>query len=209
VRFHAVYWLALLLSAGQPLPTAIFVHEYLTVDGAKISKSAGPAVDPYDVVERYGVDALRWWLLSDVAGLGDSDFTEQRLRTRYHQDLANGLGNLVSRTLSLVRKYGHGDAPASGLGRELSSTIDRALEVFDFRAATDAIGAVVGEANRLIEAERPWESAKPQRDAVLAALEGACRSLAHELTPFVPDGAARISAQLDGGIRQPVFPRLE
>ncbi|WP_433376981.1 methionine--tRNA ligase [Actinoplanes sp. CA-142083] len=226
VRFHAVYWLALLLSTGQPLPTAIFVHEYLTVDGAKISKSAGNAVNPYDLVERYGADALRWWLLRDVAGLGDTDFTEQRLLARYHQDLANGLGNLVHRTVSLVHRYRHGAVPeqtrTSGIGRELPPTIDRALQVFDFRAATDAISRVVATANRLVEAERPWELAKREQagddaagerlDAVLATLVEACHCLARELTPFVPAGAARIAAQLGGRSAiagpQPVFPRL-
>ncbi|BCY10874.1 methionine--tRNA ligase [Actinoplanes sp. L3-i22] len=225
VRFHAVYWLALLLSAGRPLPTAILVHEYLTVDGVKLSKSAGTAVDPYALAGRYGEDALRWWLLSDVASLGDTDFTERRLLTRYHQDLANGLGNLVNRTLSLVHRYRDGVVPArpatTDIGHELTNgcaglpaTIDRALAAFDFRAATDAIGAVVAAANRLIEAERPWEPAGRERlDAVLAVLVAACRCLARELTPFVPAGAARLAAQLGDGrvvaAPRPVFPRRE
>ena len=85
IRFHAVYWLALLLSTGRPLPTAIFVHEYLTVDGAKLSKSAGNAISPDDVAGRYGTDALRWWLLRDVALLGDTDFTSHRLVTRHNR----------------------------------------------------------------------------------------------------------------------------
>ncbi|MGX6603509.1 methionine--tRNA ligase [Micromonosporaceae bacterium Da 78-11] len=229
-RFHAVYWLALLLSAGQPLPTAVFVHDYLTVNGAKLAKSAGNAVDPYDLVDRYGVDALRWWLLHDVASLGDTDFTEQRLLTRYHQDLANGLGNLVHRTLSLVHRYRRGVVPEPtrtvDAGRELADTcagvaagIDRALAVFDFRAATDAILAVVAVANRLVEAERPWELAKREQagddaagerlDAVLATLVRACRELARELTPFLPPGAARLCAQIGVGAPQPVLPRLE
>ena len=219
LRFHAVYWLALLLSAGQPLPTAVFVHEYLTVDGAKLSKTAGNAVSPYDLVERYGSDALRWWLLRDVAGLGDTDFTERRLLTRYHQDLANGLGNLVNRTVSLVHKYRHGTVPVgrglTDLCAGLPADIDRALTVFDFRAATDAIWSIVAAANRLVEAERPWELAKrdgERLDAVLTTLVEACRRVALELSPFLPDGAARISAQLGAGIRvarpEPVFPRL-
>ncbi|MFI5491377.1 methionine--tRNA ligase [Actinoplanes sp. NPDC051859] len=252
VRFHAVYWLALLLSTGQPLPSAIFVHDYLTVAGTKLAKSAGNTIDPYDLVDRYGVDALRWWLLREVARVGDTDFTEQRLLTRYHQDLANGLGNLVNRTLSLVHKYRCGTAPepawtASGpagsqpAGKDpepawavaaaveltdtcgaLETTVDGALAVFDFRAATDAIWTVVAAANRLVETERPWELAARERagddaagarlDTVLAVLVQACRSLAHQLSPFVPDGAARLSAQLGAepqvGSPQPAFPRL-
>ena len=230
VRFHAVYWLALLLSAGQPLPDAVLVHEYLTVDGAKLSKSLGNAVDPYDLVERYGADALRWWLLRDVATLGDTDFTEQRLLTRYHQDLANGLGNLVNRTVSLVHRYRGGAVPpGAGVDSELvrlcaglPSAVDRSLAMFDIRSATEAIGAVVAAANRLVEAERPWQlarrelsgdvSAGERLDAVLTTLVQACRSLAHELTPFLPAGAARLSAQLGTAAQvataEPVFPRL-
>ncbi|MFF5227277.1 methionine--tRNA ligase [Dactylosporangium sp. NPDC000521] len=127
VRFHAVYWIALLLSAGLPLPTTIFVHEYLTVGGAKLSKSAGNAVDPGDLAGRFGGDALRWWLLREVAPLGDTDFTEERLRQRYHQDLANGVGNLVNRTVSLVRRYRSGVVPGSAPDGGLSSAVDRAL----------------------------------------------------------------------------------
>jgi methionyl-tRNA synthetase len=234
VRFHAVYWLALLLSTGQPLPDAIFVHEYLTVDRAKLSKTSGNAVDPVDLVERYGNDALRWWLLREVASLGDTDFTEDRLLTRYHQDLANDLGNLVNRTVSLVHRYRDGAisdrAPTVNIGGDLihlcaglPTNIDRALAVFDFRAATDAIWVVAAAANRLVEAERPWDLARREQagddvagerlDAVLTTLITSCRRLTHELTPFLPTGSARLAAQLGKGplvaTPQPVFPRLE
>jgi methionyl-tRNA synthetase len=104
LRFHAVYWPAILLSAGEPLPTEIFVHDYLTVDGAKISKSAGTAAssDPVQLTGTYGVDAVRWWLLRDVPRAGDVDFTTDRLVGRANEDLANGLGNLINRVLTLV-----------------------------------------------------------------------------------------------------------
>jgi methionyl-tRNA synthetase len=171
---------------------------------------------------------VRWWLLRDVAGLGDTDFTERRLLTRYHQDLANGLGNLVNRTLSLVHRYRSGVVPDRApsvveLCAGLPSTVDRTLSVFDLRGATDAIWTVVAAADRYVEAQRPWELARRERageavtgqrlDAVLSTLVEACRGIAHELTPFLPAGAARLSHQLGAGSSvgapRPVFPRWE
>jgi methionyl-tRNA synthetase len=109
LRFHAVYWPAILLSAGEPLPTDIFVHDYLTVDGRKISKSAvGSASggnDPVALAGTYGADALRWWLLREVPRVGDTDFTVGKLVARANEDLANGLGNLVNRVVTLVHSY--------------------------------------------------------------------------------------------------------
>ncbi len=112
LRFHAVYWPAILLSAGAPLPTEIVVHDYLTIGGSKISKSAAGAQqdtsDPVALVAAYGVDALRWWLLRDVPRAGDTDFTAGKLIGRANQDLANGLGNLVSRVSTLAHTYRNG-----------------------------------------------------------------------------------------------------
>ncbi len=117
LRFHAVYWPAILLSAGQPLPTEIFVHDYLTVDGRKISKSAAgtgldstalASTDPVALTATYGTDALRWWLLRDVPRVGDADFTVDKLIGRANTDLANGLGNLISRVVSLAHSYRNG-----------------------------------------------------------------------------------------------------
>jgi methionyl-tRNA synthetase len=234
-RFHAVYWLALLLSAGQPLPSAIWVHEYLSAGGAKLSKSAGNAVSPYDVVGRFGTDAVRWWLLRDVARHGDTDFTAGRLVRRANSDLANGVGNLQQRTLTLVHRYRQGQlaGPASAVlpGTELGGAyqglpqlIDEALARFDFRAATGAICSAVQAGNRLIEAQRPWELARREEqgdraaatrlDGLLGVLAEACRVLATELQPFIPAGASALSSQFRthrGRIAPPapVFARLK
>jgi methionyl-tRNA synthetase len=129
LRFHAVYWPAILLSAGEPLPTDILVHDYLTIGGSKISKSgvvaaagvaaagvaaAGDSGDPLVLVDRYGTDAVRWWLLREVPRVGDADFTEARLVARANADLANDLGNLVSRVVTLVHRYRQGKVPQAG-----------------------------------------------------------------------------------------------
>jgi methionyl-tRNA synthetase len=209
LRFHAVYWPAILLSAGRPLPTTIFVHDYLTVGGRKLSKSLGAAFDPVSVVERYGADALRWWFVRDVPRNGDADFREELVAARANE-LAGGLGNLVNRTIALVGRHGangSGAEPvripeAASLGAlvtELSAAIDTALRDFDLRAAAGALWAVVSEANRFVSATRPWELARAgdaRLSAVLAAQLEACSVVACELRPFLPVAAERIRAAL-------------
>jgi methionyl-tRNA synthetase len=115
LRFHAVYWPAMLLSAGLPLPTDIVVHDYLTVDGQKISKSAGAVVDPVALARTYGVDAVRWWLLREVPRVGDVDFTAERLVARADADLAGGVGNLVNRVVTMAHRYRDGRLAGSPL----------------------------------------------------------------------------------------------
>ena len=234
IRFHAVYWPAMLLSAGQPLPTTIFVHDYLTVEGRKLGKSLGNAIDPVAIVNDYGADALRWWLVRDVPRIGDADYTTDRLIGRYHEDLANGLGNLVNRTVSMIHKYRGGTippmpapAPDIALTRVIEKTpaaIDVAMERFDFRQATAALWKIVEEANRYVVEVEPWNLAKAEKtgdaDAgrrlgdALALLIHASRTVARELTPFLPDAAQRVAKQLGSGgdqldKPQPLFPRIE
>jgi methionyl-tRNA synthetase len=210
VRFHAIYWPAILLSAGQPLPTTIFVHDYLTVDAQKLSKSRGTAIDPLRIVERYGPDALRWWFLRDGPRNGDADFREELAAVRANE-LADGLGNLINRTIALVsRNRPDGVRPTSDDPAEaaslralcdgLPSAIDEALAVFDLRTATAAFWDVVAEANRFVSLTQPWELAKTARserlDAVLAVLLRACRVITEELRPFLPLAAERIETAL-------------
>ena len=202
VRFHAVYWPAMLLSAGLPLPTDIFVHDYLTAGGRKISKSDGPPVPgPAELAETYGADALRWWLLREVPRTGDADFTVARMVARADDELANGIGNLVNRVVAMIRRY-RGGVPPSGelLPAALAAPaeVDAALADFDFRSASAAVWRIAHEANRYVNRERPWElhDAATPLDEVLGSLYVSCRALAAELVPFLPDAAARITAQL-------------
>ena len=201
-RFHAVYWPGILLSAGQPLPTAIFVHDYLTVDGRKLSKSLGTAIDPLAVIDRHGVDALRWWFLRDVPRAGDADFRADLIAARANE-LADGLGNLVNRTIALVRRHTPvragdvaGAAPLVAACAALPSVIDEALARFDLRGAANALWDVVSHANRFVSTTRPWELANDDRDAVLGVQLEACACVAHELRPFLPVASERIEAAL-------------
>jgi methionyl-tRNA synthetase len=231
IRFHAIYWPAILLSAQQPLPTTIFVHDYLTVEGQKLSKSLGTAIDPLRVVDRYGTDALRWWFLRDVPRNGDADFREALVAARANE-LADGLGNLINRTIALVSRnrpagvrqssdWPAEAAPLYAQCRELPLAIDKSLAAFDLRAATTSLWEVVGEANRFASATKPWDIAKAARagdpqaserlDAVLAALLRACHVITRELQPFLPLGAARITTaltELDAKLGRSLFPKL-
>lgn len=221
LRFHAVIWPALLLSAGLPLPTGLHVHPYVGVEGTKISKSTGTAVDPLALVLRFGVDALRWWIVREVGLDADTDFTPARLVDRADRELAGGLGNLVNRTVSLVHRFRDGavpdvripDSALTAAVEALPARIDVELQRFDLRRATGAIRDVVDAANRHIEQERPWEPARAdRRDTVLATLVGAARTIATECGPFIPDGAARLHAALGAGAvvgpAVPAFRRL-
>ena len=223
LRFHAVYWPAMLLSAGEPPPTSILVHEYLTANGRRLSKSLGNTVDPAATAERFGPDAVRWWLLREVQPAADTDFRSERLVACADADLAHALGNLVNRTVTMVHGYRTGRVPAGGAGPladllgRLPAEVDAALESFDFRTAVGVVMDAVDAANRLVNRTRPWELARAGRsaelDSVLAALVDACRTVARELSPFVPGLAHRIAHQLgDGGVElrqaEPVFPRL-
>jgi methionyl-tRNA synthetase len=234
LRFHAVYWPAMLLSSGQPLPTDIFVHDYLTAGGRKISKSSGSAADPAALAAEYGTDAVRWWLLREVPRVGDADFTVERMIARADDELAHGLGNLVNRVIAMIGRYRDGrvpgPAPVPAGGEDLDAAcrqagglIAGALEEFDFREATAAVWAIADEANRLINRVRPWELARAERDGdtsagrrldgVLSALFGACVALGTEVEPFLPDAAARLARQCtprEGRLPDavPVFRRL-
>jgi methionyl-tRNA synthetase len=232
LRFHAVYWPAILLSAGVPLPTTILVHDYVTADGEKLSKSLANSPAPAAVVDRLGGDAFRWWLVRGVPRVGDVDFREELVVARADGELANGLGNLVKRTLALVARHRAGGvsarrtepAGARPLLRALDSLpgrIDAALARFDLRAASEAAWRVVVEGNRLIERTRPWDlgraastgdaDAADRLRATLSLLLHACELLTRELEPFLPEAAPRIAGLLAdeplAAARETPFPR--
>lgn len=193
VRFHAVVWPAILLSAGLPLPDELFVHDYVTAGGRKIGKSLGNVVDPFSLVERYGADALRWWLVREVPRVGEADFGEERLVHAANRDLANGIGNLVHRIAGLAPGVG-GFEPGEGardLVPRLRDDVDRAIASFDVRAASIALVDAVDEVNRFLEAEQPWKRRDDDGRAAVASATVAVRSIVAEAAPFVPALAER------------------
>lgn len=196
------------------------MHEYLTADGDKIGKSTGNTVDPVTIVERFGTDALRWWLLRDVGRSGD---TEARLITRREEDLANTIGNLVNRTVSMVSKYRSGVVP-TGVSPDLAAAreratalVDTAIGAFDLCAATRAVVDLAETGNRYVTDLEPWVLARTERPrdlgSVLAEPVETCLEVARLLRPFLPDAAERLAEQLGGGGDRlppptPVFDRI-
>lgn len=220
LRFHAVYWPAFLLSADEPLPTAIVVHDYLTVDGAKISKSAGSYTDPSTLIEIYGADPLRWWFAADVPRVGDADFTEQRLIDRVNQDLANGYGNLVNRIVTLVDKHRSGVPPQPPTEDPLldqldatRSSVHQALDDFDIRGAAFEIESLIRAANTCIQQHRPWEHTSPggeaEFDHTVGSLYSTAVTIADLLSVVTPRVAASALAHLEGTASGIVQPRLQ
>jgi methionyl-tRNA synthetase len=207
----------MLLSAGQPAPTTIYVHEFFTVNGQKISKSLGNAIDPLGLVEQLGTDGLRYCLLRELPRTEDTDLTIERLLARYDADLANGLGNLLQRTVSMVVRYRSGVVPACGappvgglglitIAASIPDRVEAALDAFDFRAALGAIWELVTRANRFVEEAAPWTLAKraaagdkeaaEKLDSALYSLAECLRLLARHLAPFLPATADGICRQL-------------
>lgn len=213
LRFHAVYWPAMLLSAGLPLPTEVVVHGYITASGRKISKSLGNAVDPIDLVGRYGVNAVRHFLLADFSPFGDGDFAEDRLVARYNTDLANGLGNLVSRATSMTLRYRDGTVPPARESGALEASLAdqvaasttgsaEAMAGYDHKLATTRIWDLVRRTNAYIDERAPWqlaraaddgdEEASAALDTTLHHVVAAVRQLGVLVGPFLPDPAAAI-----------------
>jgi methionyl-tRNA synthetase len=220
IRFHAVYWPAMLLSAGVPVPTQILVHSYVTLSGGKISKSLGNVIDPLELANQYGTDPVRYYLLREVRSTEDSDFTYERFIRAYNSELADQLGNLLQRVVSMVGRYFDKTVPAPGADEELDRSLlnvagqlpEQVAAALNRFALHDAIGAVwelVGAANKYVEDTKPWELAKQRKasgpEAAQAAerlattlynLVEALRLIAHHLYPFLPGTAEKIANQL-------------
>jgi len=190
--FHNVYWPAILKSAGIELPKQTINHGFLTFNGQKISKSLGNSISPVTLVEKYGVDAVRYFCLRhfSFASGSDGDFSETSLVERYNNELANKLGNLVSRTSALAEKHGIENGEEKLLKKLNLKTIEKYFDEFKVDRALDEIFAFIDICNEYIQEKKPWET-KDQK--VLGELVEAIREIAKLLSPFIPESAEKIS----------------
>jgi methionyl-tRNA synthetase len=215
LRFHAIYWPAMLLSTGIPLPTKILCHEYLTINNQKISKTLGNIINPEEVVERFGVDGARYVLLSSLPYRSDGDITWERMTEKYNADLANGLGNLVSRVVKLSENLNISFTDlelAHALLDNDEVTINIFIEEFDIERALMLISMRVHAANKYIEENKPWELAKKDEQnfsVVMKKLNLDVAALAELVAPFLPDTAEKIKKALETKKVEPLFQRIK
>ncbi len=211
LRFHAIYWPAMLLSAKLPLPTKIYAHEYLTIDGQKMSKSIGNVLYPRELVERFGKDGARYLLLTSLPFSKDGDLSWVKMTEKYNADLANGLGNLVSRVMRLSEGL---DADMKGITEcpGYPTEVSEPLDAYRFAEALEKIWETVRESNRHIEEEKPWELAKTDREKFTGVMRTLLDRLAYlsvALVPFLPETAGKISASLKSGKTEILFQRVK
>jgi methionyl-tRNA synthetase len=208
LRFHTVYWPTFLMAAGIPLPKKVFAHGWWTVEGQKMSKSLQNVVEPNMLVDKYGVDAIRYFLLREVPFGLDGDFSHTALVHRINSDLANDLGNLVSRTTAMLGKYFAGTLPAPGPMTDIDRTfvarfpagirtVDAQMEELAFNKALQTIWDLVSAANKYIDESAPWTLAKkeedrPRLETVMYNLLEGIRLIALLVAPFIPETGGRI-----------------
>ena len=211
LRFHAVYWPAFLMAAGISLPKTILAHGWWTVEGQKISKSLGNAIDPIPFVEKYGLDQLRYFLLAEKPLSNDGDFSERALVTKINANLANDYGNLVQRVLSFIHKNADGVIPQPGeltdddrallqQTRALPDLLRQEAEHQNTYKMCEHLWLVISSANRYVDAQAPWTLKKTDRDrmdTVLYILVDVIRFLSVLTSPIVPHGSAKIMDQLN------------
>ena len=205
LRFHCVYWPALLLAAGYDVPDQLFVHGWLLIDDRKISKSLGNVIDPLDLVDVYGADPVRFWSIRAVSFGQDGTVSIESLHERYERELANDLGNLVSRTTAMIARFLGGELPArasdespirallDGLGDEIAARLD----VYDLTGGLERIWEVVRGLNRHVETQAPWKLAEDEArrsdlEQTLYDLADGLRVVAIALASYLPDTSARI-----------------
>ena len=194
--FHSVIWPAMLFSAGIEPPKKILVHGYVNLEGKKMSKSHGAIIDPFEICEEYGADALRYFLMREIPFGDDGEFSEEALKKRLNNELANDLGNLASRALSMTEKYFNGVIPSGK--NELVFEIDKVItlmEQYELTLALSEIWKFVNDTNRYVNEKKPWEGGSDRENIVYTILDS-LRIIGILLYPFIPEAIEKLNMQL-------------
>lgn len=200
LKFHALYWPAMLMSAKLALPKKIYVHGFVLSGGQKMSKSLGNVIDPFLMAEKYGSEALRYYLLREIPAFEDGDFTEEKLNVRYNGDLANGLGNFTARVLTLASRGAdmriHANDANKNIGKEIKQTmklIDKKMKDLKFNEALAAIWNLIGFGDNYINKKEPWKiSDKKKKEQIIFDLIIVLKNVAELLAPFMPQTSEKI-----------------
>ncbi len=212
LRFHTVYWPAFLMAAGLPLPKKVFAHGWWTVEGEKMSKSLGNVVDPYQVAEQYGVDVFRYFLMREIPFGQDGDYSNGSLINRINGELANGLGNLVSRSLGMIEKYFDGKIPEASdfleIDKEIEKNalltaekVEKEIENIEYSKALTSIWGFIGDVNKYVDDMQPWTLSKngetERLSTVLWVLAESIRVINILINPFMPETSELISEKIN------------
>jgi len=205
VRFHSLHWIGMLLAAGISLPKEIFVHGYITSNGEKMSKSLGNVIDPFEFSEKYGADAIRYFLLREIPSYKDGDFSESKLKDRYNSDLAKGLGNLIARVFSVAEKININNKSLdleeiknSQFQEEIEKTKDSVgffLDKFEFNKALNSIWELISHCDQYIEKERVWEKKDNQEKSILFLIY-TISEITKMLKSFLPETSVKILSSI-------------
>lgn len=205
IRFHAVYWPAFLMSAGLDLPKSLFVHGYLKVEGKKMSKTLGNVIDPFKLIEKYGKDPVRYFLLKEIPSYSDGDFSHKRMLEVYNSDLANELGNLISRITNIAEQ----DKIQNKINHHFDVN-DKLFETFQLNKILENIWLEIKKLNRDIDTFAPWQKSPSQRKIFLINILTEINKIGYNLSPFLPETADKIVASTQGEIRKTpaLFPKI-
>ncbi len=212
LRFHALYWPAMLMSAQMPLPQELFVHGHITVEGRKMSKTLGNVIDPFALVKKYGADAVRYYLLREIPPTDDGDFSMAKFAERYKADLANGLGNFAARVTALASRGGITVAinPAKAVAEAITKaqeTVRAKMDKYRLHEAVAAVGDLISFGNQYMNDMKPWDKTVAEADKATAIGNGVALldAVAVLLVPFLPNAAEAIKS----GNATMLFPRIE
>ncbi|QQG40885.1 MAG: methionine--tRNA ligase [Candidatus Levyibacteriota bacterium] len=208
LRFHAIYWPAFLLSAKLPVEKSILVHEYITINGQKMSKTLGNVIDPLMLIEKYGTDPLRYYFLHHISPFIDGDFSEDKFKEVYNADLANGLGNLVARVAKLCEIN---DFKISERKLWFNPGVKKFLEEFKFNDALASVWELIAELNKEINDKKLWELSKEKAEPILKEAVEIIQLIGYNIQPFLPETAKKIQEQFKGPkitSKEGLFPRI-